>query len=321
MSITPSIFRKPKAPYTVIGGPKVDRIRKTPPLLSVVLLNRGGRFYRRELLEDLLAANLGEVVSVEGPRLSYDIEPLSRELPGIQFLLLQQEASLGEKINLAMSEARSRFVLVLWGDMKLSRPEALELIAARAEQQDWLCQVPELRNAAGKVVPSIQVPALIRGRLNVIPWPPKQNGMRSLFPFDYCGLYNRSRFQLTGGYDAWMGTPYWQKLDFGLRASLWGETILWDSAFHIAYTAEQNSEDNTPDWSYKLFYLKNMAVRFNGEIGFLPRSRLLGYARRSGSGLFEAIREFREIQYWVEENRFRFKSDVPSLVAHWEIPE
>ena len=44
-------------------------------------------------------------------------------------------------------------------------------------------------------------------------------------------------------------------------------------------------------------------------------------ARRSGSGLFEAVREFREIQQWVEENRFRFKSDVPSLVAHWEMPE
>jgi hypothetical protein len=170
-------------------------------------------------------------------------------------------------------------------------------------------------------VPSIQVPAVIRGRLKVIPWPPKQAGMRSLYPFDYSGLYNRGRFLLTGGYDPLITTPHWQKLDFGVRSFLWGETIQWDSSLRMSYTAEQSPEDSTPDASYKHFYLKNMAVRFNGEIGFLPRRRLLGYARRSGSGLFESVREFRDIQRWVSENRFRFKSDVPGLVAHWEMPE
>jgi len=305
----------------VIGGPRLDRIRKAQPLLSVVLLNRGGRFYRRELLEELAAADLGEIISVEGPKVSYDIEPLSRELPEIRFLLLQDEASPGEKINLAMGEARTRTVLVLWTDMRISQTQGLELLAARTEERGWLCVVPALRNPGGEEVPGIQVPAVIRGRLQVIPWPPKHGGMRSLFPFDYCGLYNRARFQLTGGFDTWMRTPYWQKLDFGLRASLWGETILSDTSFHMAYTAEQSPEDNTPDWSYKLFYLKNMAVRFNGEMGVLPGSRFPAYALRSGSGLLDARKEFREIQQWVEENRFRFKSDVPSLVAHWEIPE
>ena len=133
--------------------------------------------------------------------------------------------------------------------------------------------------------------------------------------------YSKARFQLCGGFDPWMRTPYWQKLDFGLRASLWGETILADSSFQVAYTAEQSPEDNTPDWSYKLFYLKNMAVRFDGEMGVLSRRGFPAYALRSGSGLLESIREFREIQRWVWENRFRFKSDVSSLVAHWEVPE
>ena len=305
----------------MIGGLRVDRRQVDPPLLSVVLLNRGGRFYRRELLETLLAANLGEIVSVEGPGIGYDVAPLSGKLPGIRFLLLQQETSPGEKVNLAIGEARSRLVLVLWGDTRLADLEGIELMAARAEQQGRLCLVPELRNAAGEVVPSIQVPALIRGRLKVIPWPPGQPGMRSLLAFDYCGLYSKARFELTGGYDPWMFTPYWQKLDFGLRACLWGESVVWDSSFRVEYTAEQSPEDSTPDSSYKLFYLKNMAVHFNGELGVLPRSRLAGYVLRSGSGPLEALREFREARRWVEQNRFRFKSDVSSLVAHWDIPE
>jgi hypothetical protein len=309
MSTTPSTSEKRKVPYTVIGGPKVDRIRKPHALMSVVLLNRGGRLYRRELLEGLLAAPLGEVISVEGPKLSYDIEPLSRELPGVQFLLLQEEASPGEKVNLAMGEARSRMVLVLWADMKLFRFEGVELAAARSEQEARLCLVPELRDVRGELVPSVQVPALIRGQLKVIPWPPKHPGMRSLYPFDYCG------------FDPRITTPHWQKLDFGVRSFLWGESIQWEPSLRAEYTAEQKPEDSTPDSGYKLFYLKNMAVRFNGEIGFLPRRRLPGYARRSGSGLFDSVREFREVQHWVEQNRFRFKSDVPGLVAHWDMPE
>ncbi|MBN1835863.1 MAG: hypothetical protein JW820_08425 [Spirochaetales bacterium] len=284
-------------------------------------MSRGGRFYRRELLEELTAAGVGEVISVEGPKVSYDIEPLSRELPAVRFLLLQGEASPGERINLAMGEARSRAVLVLWTDMKLSRASGLEVLAGRMEERGLLCLVPELRNPGGEIMPTVQLPALIRGRLQVIPWAPKHAGMRSVFPFDYCGLYSKERFQLCGGFDPWIRTPYWQKLDFGLRASLWGETIAADPSFQVAYTAEQSPEENTPDWSYKLFYLKNMAIRFNGEMGVLSRKRFLAYALRSGSGLLEAIREFREIQQWVWENRFRFKSDVSSLVGHWEVPE
>jgi hypothetical protein len=181
--------------------------------------------------------------------------------------------------------------------------------------------VPGLTDPAGEQMPSMQVPTLIRGRLQVVPFPPRSAGMRSLFPYDYAGMYHRGKFQLTGGFDAWMHNPFWQKLDFGLRSFLWGETIAWEASLRLAYTAGPPAEDSTPDRSYKLFFLKNVAVRFNGEMGVLPRSRLATYLLRSGSGVLEAAREFREVQGWVEENRFRFKSDLPSLVSHWEIPE
>ena len=97
MSTTPSIFKKRRVPYTVIGGPKVDRIRKTQSPLAVLLLNRGSRFYRQEKLRELQNSEIGEILCVEGPRVSYDIEPLSREFPDIRFILLQEQASIGER--------------------------------------------------------------------------------------------------------------------------------------------------------------------------------------------------------------------------------
>jgi hypothetical protein len=231
MSTTASIFKKRKVPYTVIGGSKVDRIRKSRAPLAVLLLNRGRRFYRQEKLQGLQEAGIGEILCVEGPRISYDVEPLSREFPGIRFLLLQEEASPGEKINVGIEECRTRLVFVLWSDMDFPGPPEGEggsdtgqwqPFLQEIEDKEILCTVPQLRSSAGQVVPSIQVPALIKGKLKVMPWKPVQGGMGSLFPFDYCGIYNRSRFTLSGGYDPWMSNPYWQKLDFGMRSFLWG---------------------------------------------------------------------------------------------------
>ncbi|UCF99072.1 MAG: hypothetical protein JSV89_05925 [Spirochaetaceae bacterium] len=331
MSTTASIFKKRKVPYTVIGGSKVDRIRKSQAPLAVLLLNRGSRFYRQEKLQDLQDAGIGEIICVEGPRISYDIEPLSREFPEIRFLLLQEQASAGERINIGIEEARARLVFVLWSDMEFAngategkgrgRAEDWSSFLEQIEEKQILCTVPRLFNSEDQEVPCLQVPALIKGKLKVMPWKVVQEGMPSLFPFDYCGIYHRNRFGLSGGYDAWMSNPYWQKLDFGLRAFLWGEHILCRRDMVVRYCGDPVTEDSSPDISYKLFFLKNMGVRFNGEMGILPVSKRFAYCLRSDSNWLEARNEFKEVQLWVHQNRYRFKSDVQSLVNHWEIPE
>ncbi len=285
----------------------------------MLLLARGGRFYREEQLRELAAQPAVQIISVEGPSPAYDLEELAGRQPTIRFLLLRGPASPGEKINLGMEEALTERVLVLWSDM---REEGGGLPPdPQGAQRELLCQVPRLKSPRGEVLPSILVPAMIKGSLKVLPWKPAQEGMRSLYPFDYCGLYSRRRFLQLGGYDPWMRNPYWQKMDFGFRAGLWGETIAWQPRLQLAYTAEPEGEDSTPDSSYKLFFLKNMAVRFIGDSGLLPLSRLPQYALRSDSGLLDCLKEFREVRAWVHENRFRFQGDVPSLLGRWEMPE
>jgi hypothetical protein len=323
MSTTASIFRKRKVSYTVIGGPKVDRIRKSRAPLAVLLLNRGSRFYRQEKLRQLQEAGIGEIFCVEGPRPPHDIEALSREFPDIRFLLLQDRATAGECINIGIDESRTRLVFVMWSDMEFGPglPEEWRSFLTQIEEKQILCTVPRMMSAADQVLPSIQVPALIKGKLKVMPWKPVEEGMPSLFPFDFCGIYHRNRFYLSGGYDPWMSNPYWQKLDFGLRSFLWGEHILCRRDMVVRYEGDTETEDSSADVSYKLFFLKNMAVRFNGEMGVLPPSKRFAYCLRSDSSWLEARNEFREVQMWVLQNRYRFKSDVQSLVNHWEIPE
>jgi hypothetical protein len=285
----------------------------------VLLLSRGGRLYREEQLRELAGQSGVQVLSVEGPGPSYDLEELARADPAVRFLLLREPASPGERINLGMGEALTERVLVLWSDL---RDEGESLAAAvQPLRRELLCHVPRLKSPRGEVLPSVLVPTMIKGSLKVMPWKPAQEGMRSLYPFDYCGLYSRRRFLQLGGYDPWMSNPHWQKMDFGFRAGLWGETIAWNPRLQLAYTGEPEGEDSTPDASYKLFFLKNMAIRFIGDSGLLPLSRLPRYALRSGSGLLDSLKEFREVRAWVHENRFRFQGDAPSLLGRWEMPE
>jgi hypothetical protein len=321
MSTTPTIFKKARTPYTVIGGPRADRIRRVSSPLTVILLARGGRFYRQELLDTLQEHPGAQVLSIEGPGPAYDLQPLSRRYPEVRFLLLQGEASPGERVNLGMDEARSPLVLVLWSDVKPEPWIFSEAALGQAMRPERLCAVPQLKGCGGEILPSIQIPAFIKGRLKLLPWKPVQEGMKSLFPYDYCGLYSSRKFLQLGGYDAWMVNPYWQKLDFGFRAFLWGESICWQPRFQAVYISDPAAEDSTPDASYKAFFLKNLAVRHNGELGLLPWSRLPGYVLKSDSGLFCSGREFREVRRWVHENRYRFKGEASSLVSRWEMPE
>jgi hypothetical protein len=298
--------------------------RQRRDALTVLLLARGGRFYREEQLRELAGLPAVQILSVEGPGPAYDLEELARRHTTIRFLLLGAPASPGEKINLGMEEALSERVLVLWSDMRDEGGRAAlasGLQASPAPPRELLCLVPKLKGPRGEVLPSILVPAMIKGSLKVLSWKPVQEGMRSLYPFDYCGLYSRRRFQQLGGFDPWMANPYWQKMDFGFRAGLWGETIAWQPRWQFAYTGEPSGEDSTPDSSSKLFFLKNMAVRFTGDSGLLPYSRLPRYALRSDSGLLGSLKEFREVRAWVHENRFRFQGDLPSLLGRWEMPE
>ncbi|MEW5815807.1 MAG: hypothetical protein AB1798_10500, partial [Spirochaetota bacterium] len=104
----------------------------------------------------------------------------------------------------------------------------------------------------------------------------------------------------------------------GFRGHMWGEKIVCNLAFRLTYTADIPAEDTTPDESYKIFYLKNLSIRFNNDAGVLPVSRFVPYLFRAGGLIFDTIREFREVRKWVKLNRFRFKLDARSVTELWE---
>jgi hypothetical protein len=321
MNTIPTTSRKMRIPYTVVGGKPSGNAPRLPASLSLIILNRGGRPYKNSTLTEIEGMGFREVLSVEGPAAAYELESLSKRFPFVRFLVLHEEVSVGEKINMAISESNGRYNLVMWNDIKCPPSTVSDRLIKRIADKDALCVVPVLRNLKGDTLPSIQAPAFYNKQLRVLPLQPTTDGAPSVYPFDYCGIYNKEKFTLAGGFDYLLSNSYWQKLDFGFRGFMWGDRVVCDTTYRMNYLADVPSDDSTRDQSYKLFYLKNLAIRFSRDFGSLPRGRLLPYLLRSGGDVFSAAREYREVKKWVEINRYRYVQDARSVTELWELPE
>ena len=70
-----------RVPYTVVGGTRKDRIRKYSARLTVLILSRLGRLYKEDFLEELGGLEHADVLCVEGPGRTYDLEGRARKFP------------------------------------------------------------------------------------------------------------------------------------------------------------------------------------------------------------------------------------------------
>jgi len=291
-------------------------VRRYPFPLTLLVLGRGDRLFRSELLKDLEKRNIGEVLWVEGHEPSADVESLAHDFPGVRFLLLKAPCTMGERVNIGIGEAGAPLVLALWSDTRLSAvPHPL---LAALEKSPVTCTVPTARNARREPIPSWQSPLGRRRRFTLSFHAPRRSGERTLYPYDFCGIYNREKFAQSGGYDPGIASPYWQKLDFGFRTILWGERLEGSTDYSLTYTGAPPEEDTTPDAGYKLFWLKNVAVRIRRDAGVLPALRAFEYMARSDTGPLDAMREFRAVRAWVRTHRYRFRRDARDIVERWE---
>ena len=317
MSTTPSTSDSSPRAYTVVGGAPAREGGEAPGF-AIVLLNRGGRPFRPDLFMELDRLGAREIISVESGSQPYDLEGLCRQYDKLRFLLVRDEVSPGERVDYAIEESDSEYVFVLWNDMKLNASSISSRVFGKIAERGRLCTIPAFLDAGGEEIPGCLAPAFDRRRfLRIVPTTPVQD-RPGLFPFDYCGIYRRHSFLTLGGYDRNLPHPYWQKMDFGFRAWMWGEQIRAHAALKLQYMGEAPGEDTTLDQSYKRFYLRNLTVRFQGDSGTIPLSRFPGYLTSSRDGLSRAWADFRTARSWVRENRFRYRQDAYGVAESWE---
>lgn len=304
--------------YTIIGKPlDFPASDAASAHVSLLLLGEGARFQRREMFEKLVGMEWAEIISVESPNPSYDYESLNQRFPGLRFLLFADpEVNLGMRINIAIRECRSNLVCLLWSSMvPLPLPGR---VVQESLETNSVVTLPLLRNPRGEVFPSVSIPAHYRQGMKTLFVVPGVDHSRSIFPFEYTGLYRRDLFLSMGGYDTRIRESYWQKMDFGFRSYLWGMEIPVSTHFRVQYSGDFEPEDTSAGPGYLRFYLKNFLPEFKADHSELEKKEFWAFYRRSGLGFFSARSLFREIRRWVRDHKYRFESDARKLIEMWD---
>ena len=261
------------------------------------LKKSGKKTIRKEVIEE----NLKKISNIDSDRKMQEIKKnINQEL--------SKDISIGEKINIAIKEACSDYVFVVWSDMILN-PISLKLIS-KIEEDNNLCTIPTIRNHKSQMVQNIVLPKEEKKSLKIVNRVPTYYRTRSLFPLDYIGIYNKSKFLEIGGYDSEIKNSVWQKMDFGYRVYTLGHEIINNLALQIGI--DKNTlipedfivnEENSPD--YKRFYLKNMLFEIKDQETILSNLKIIEYLKTKKKFSIDAVKEFLSFREEIVKTHFK----------------
>lgn len=275
------------------------------------------REHRVYALEQLQKCPFASILCVQSDAKSFNMEELSRRFPVVKFIMPLESVTIGDMINVAMAEAESSYVLVLRDTItirqNLMQPHFFERLTAG----NPYCVAPRLMDNKQESIPTQFIPEAVKGHFSVAVSSLIRDGIKTLYPFDFIGLYNREKFMQLGGFDYTILSPYYQNLDLAMRAWLWGEKIVLSTSLLLSYADAAPIDDTTTDATYLHFYLKNILPRYR-DGGAIAASSFLRFLSHSSLPLFEAYHIFRDGRHWVDVNRARFCMDLQHLIESWE---
>lgn len=315
MNTIPTTFDEHQITRTIIGGkPNVN-----PDVLniSVILLNNSGSHFKINVYKNLLECNFESIISIEHDPNNSTIDDISKKMPEIKFIIPQEETTNGELINLAMSEIKSDYVLVLKDTLYIPSKIILQNLASRLTESGVFCIVPWLSDKNNNTLPCIFSPSAEKSHFTVNSSSSVSDGVKTLYPFDNIALYNRKKFIELGGFDWTIQSNYWQNLDLAVRSWLWGEETRLTSLLHFSYIDDTPIEDHTVNMDYLRYHLKNEIAKLKMEQAYVKKSSFLNFLFQSSCGFIEAKRQFKLAKKWILRNKYRFKMDLQSFVENW----
>ncbi|NIZ40891.1 hypothetical protein PVA45_05180 [Entomospira entomophila] len=305
MTSTTSIHSRRPLIYTIVSTSAP--LEQSSPF-SIAILPRGTNPFFTELIEAVSRFNPEEILIVNA-RPHHHIDTPLRQI------WIRESLQAGELVNIVMEEAKTPFVFILWNDMIFNAEDVSHHLFLRLEERQDLCATPQLYNAHGVEIPSLSMPVFPPNDIFRVLRTSGQNveEPKTFMPLDFCGVYNRARFLNLGGYDTSITTEYWQKVEFGLRAAMWGEKIVLNPSLSVSYADALPVDDESINASTSRFALKTLSVRMSKKGAYLPRTQLFWLW-----GEENWLTTFKEIRQWVTQNRFRFKSDAELVVDGWQ---
>lgn len=318
MNTTHSTFKAKPPEYTIVGGRKSFNMEKEISGLTILILNRNGKPYREELLNNLFALKPREIIYVESSNSSIAYETLCKKYDNLLFILSEATQNCGEIINIAIEEASGEYIMLLWDDLDIKGALISSLLFEKIAERQELATSPLLSDSNSFAIPVQSIPIKdSKGAFDIVLSGTNSNFSRTLFPYDYTALYHRAKFLEVGGFDGNLETPFWQLADFGLRSALMGHKIVINSALKLSYGNDIPLYDLTKNRDYSLFYLKNFSLKRANGYSYLPFYSLFKFSQNSKKGVWESRNEYLAIKQWVKECCYKFKLSVDEVVERW----
>lgn len=317
MNFIPTTFDEHQIKRTIIGGMQDSSEEKIN--ISVILLNSTGSHLKLNVFENLVKCKFDTIISIEPNSQNYSIDDVSKKFPSIKFIIPLEPTTDGEMINIAMSEIKTDYVLVIRDTLQISSGFLSKNVIDKLLSYDTYCIVPWLMDKSLQGLPVHFIPGAEKSHFVIETSVKISDGMKTVYPFDYIAIYNRKKFIQLGGFDYTIKSPYWQNLDLSLRAWLWGEEIKLTTILQFSYMDEVPVEDATINLDYLRYYLKNEVPKFKNEKAYIAKSFFFKFKTRSSCGFLEAKKHFNIAQKWVERNQYKFKQDLQNFVQNWDL--
>ena len=194
----------------------------------------------------------------------FESENLGELFPEITFICFKSLVSLGEQVNAIADVCYASCFLVVRSDLQILGFNGASLIEQMGGKRHPAAITPVMLNEDMEILPSLRAP-FIKGReIEPISFVPSiESGALNpnLYPMMAIGLFERALFQRMRGFDEEILGEYYQMLDFGIRANLFGYSIYTDPSFAVRFFNKFSLiEDRSPCEGMKRCYTRALSI-------------------------------------------------------------
>lgn len=233
------------------------------------------------------------------------IPELRKRFPDVTFIVFKQPVPFGILANVLANECYTTFFYLTRSDLRLVTFDVDSAMELLLRSDKPAAVTPVITNRLGEHIPIIQVPMLKDGMIDPISFLPKEKVSATLYPFLGLGMYERALFQRLRGFDEAIESDYWQILDFGLRAWLYGYPIFNMRALECTFIDRQFIiEDRSEREGIKRVHTKALGIRQMGG---------KNYPKRVGKY------NDPHVHVEVKKRLALYKTDFLQLVEQWKV--
>ena len=194
---------------------------------------------------------------------------LSSTYPKVNFICFNYMTSFGNMVNALSSVCYSTYFFAVTSETELLRFEGSALLDCIEKDSDIIMLSPVFINASNEIAESVNKPLYENKKIVTISSDYDLNNekMKNLYPIYAIGLYKRALFQRLKGFDELITSPYYQMLDFGLRAHLLSYKIYTHSLLACGFKYRESiAHDTSNENGIKRCYTRALCVEIeNGK--------------------------------------------------------